>query len=57
MGIEVESENYMSDYKKVEGMMIPHTMTIFQDGEEAIIMTFTEISINSGLEDSLFKME
>ncbi len=57
MGIEVESENYMSDYKKVEGMMIPHTMTVFQDGEEAVIMTFTEISINSGLEDSFFKME
>lgn len=57
MGVEVESDTYLSDYKKVEGMMYPHAMTVFQDGEESVTMTFTEISINSGLEDSLFKME
>jgi len=56
MGVEVEGETYFSDYKKVEGMMIPYSLTIFQDGEEFMKMTVTEATFNSGLEDDLFKM-
>ncbi|MFQ5722590.1 MAG: outer membrane lipoprotein carrier protein LolA [Candidatus Aminicenantales bacterium] len=56
MGVEVEGETYFSDYKKVEGMMVPHTLTIYQDGEEFMKMSITEITFNSGLEDDLFKM-
>ena len=56
MGVEVESESFLSDYKKVEGVMVPHTITIYQDGEEYMVFTITEISFNSGLEDSFFKM-
>lgn len=56
MGVEVEGETILSDYEKVEGMMMPHTITIYQDGEEFMTITLTEVSINTGLEDSLFKM-
>jgi len=56
MGVEVEAETFLSDYKKLEGMMVPHSLTILYDGEEFIKMTITEVSFNSGLEDSLFKM-
>lgn len=56
MGIEVETESFMSDYKKVEGMMIPHSIITFQEGEEFMQITVTEVSFNTGLEDSLFKM-
>jgi len=56
MGIEVETETFMSDYKKIEGMMFPQSITVFQDGEEYMIMSVTEVNFNSGLEDSLFKM-
>lgn len=56
MGVEVENETFPSDYKKVEGVMVPHTITIYQDGEEYMTITLTEISFNSGLEDSFFKM-
>jgi outer membrane lipoprotein-sorting protein len=56
MGVEVEQESLLSDYKEVEGLMIPHAITTYQDGEKFMIITLTEVSFNSGLEDSLFKM-
>jgi len=56
MGVEVENETFPSDYKKVEGIMVPHTITIYQDGEEYMKITLTDIRFNSGLEDSFFKM-
>jgi len=56
MGVEVEQEIFESDFKKVEGMTIAYTIIIFQDGEEFMKLTLTDITFNSGLEDSLFKM-
>jgi len=56
MSVEVEQESILSDYKEVEGMMIPHTITTYQDGEEFMTITLTEVSFNTGLEDSFFKM-
>lgn len=56
MSIEVEQESILSDYKEVEGMMIPHTITTYQDGEEFMTITLTGMSFNTGLEDSFFKM-
>lgn len=56
MGGEVEEETIISDYKKVNGIMVAHSITVFQDGEEFIKMTYTEVKFNTGLEDSLFKM-
>jgi len=57
MGVEVETESFTSDYKKVNGMMVAYTMTTYQDGEEFMTMTLTEIKFNAGLEDAFFKME
>lgn len=57
MGVEVENENFSTDYKKVDGMMIAHTMTTYQDGEEYITLTITETKFNTGIEDSLFVMQ
>lgn len=57
MGVEVELEEFYSDYKKVSGVILPHSMTIFQEGEEFGEITITEISFNTGLEDSFFEME
>jgi len=56
MGVEVEQETFESDFKKVNGMTIPYSIIIFQDGEEFMKLTLTDVSFNSGLEDSLFKM-
>lgn len=57
MGAQVETESFFSDYKKVDGVMVWHTMRIVQEGEEAMVMNFTEITFNTGLEDSLFEKE
>lgn len=57
MGVEVEAESFPTDYKKVDGMMIPHSLRVMQDGEEFMTMTFTEVTVNTGIEDSFFKME
>lgn len=56
MGVEVEAESIMSDYRKVEGIMTAHSLITYQDGEEFMNMTMTEVKFNTGLEDSLFKM-
>lgn len=54
---EVEVEQYTSDYKKIEGRMIPHTIVAYQDGAEYTNITITEVKYNTGLEDSLFQRD
>jgi len=56
VGVEVEAETYVSDYKKVEGILIAHSMITYQDGEEYMRMTIDEVVFNSDLEDVLFSM-
>ncbi len=56
MGYEVESEQFTYDYKKVEGMVIAHSLASFIEGEEFMQITFTSVKFNTGLEDSFFKM-
>jgi len=55
-GVEVMSESILGDYKKVGDVIVAHSMTTFQDGQEYVRMTMTKVSFNSGLEDSFFKM-
>lgn len=57
LGFEVETETIMSDYREVEGTMVPFSITITQEGEEYMSMTISEVEYNTGLEDSLFDME
>ncbi len=56
MGVEVEQETFESDFRKVNGMTIGHSIIIFQDGEEYMKLTLTEVTVNSDLLDSLFQM-
>lgn len=56
MGAEVEAEQILSDFKKVDGMLMAHSIKTIMDGEEFMIITLAEVSFNTGLEDSLFKM-
>lgn len=56
-GGEVEEETIMTDYREIEGMMVPFSLVIYQDGEEFVSMTISEVKINTGLEDSLFQMD
>jgi outer membrane lipoprotein-sorting protein len=55
-GVEVRSETYYTEYKKVEGVPTPHEVSILQDGREFTRIKIVQVKFNSGLEDSLFKM-
>jgi outer membrane lipoprotein-sorting protein len=55
-GVEVMAESIMGDYKKVGDIVVAHSMTTFQDGQEFMRMTMTKVTFNSNLEDSFFKM-
>ena len=54
---EVEFEQVAADYKKVNGLMVAHTVTTYVNGTESRVITLTDIQYNTGLEDSLFMME
>lgn len=56
-GTEVVVETVMSDYKNVEGLMIPHSLTIFQGGAEFGRITVGKVTFNTGLEDAFFQMQ
>jgi len=56
-GVEGEVESISTDYKKIDGMMVAHTMTNYTDGEEFMIITLDEVKFNTGLDEALFKKE
>jgi len=56
-GTEIIVETVMSDYKNVEGLMIPQTMTIYQGGAEFARISVGKVAFNTGLQDAFFKMQ
>ncbi len=55
MGIEVEQDAILGNYKKVDGLNFAHSVTIYQDGELFGSIVVDEVKFNTGLEDSFFK--
>jgi outer membrane lipoprotein-sorting protein len=53
--MEVEEETRTSDYRKIGGVMIAHSVTVYQDGQKYMTSTVTDVKFNTGLADSLFK--
>ena len=56
-GIEIQVEQVMSDFKTVAGMTMAHSIITYYNGEVFTKITVDKIMYNSGLKDSLFKME
>ena len=56
-GVEVDSETFLSDYRKVGNVMIAHSIRNVQDGIEAMRLTVTKVAANSSLDDALFSMK
>ncbi|MCR4408967.1 MAG: hypothetical protein QHH43_01405 [Candidatus Saccharicenans sp.] len=56
-GGEVEAEQVLADYRKVDGTMAAFSITVFHGGVEYIRMTVNEIVYNTGLDDSLFVLK
>ena len=51
------SETDLSDYKTVEGVMVPHTIKISQNGALQAEMRITKVEFNIPLDDALFKIK
>ncbi len=57
MGVEVDSETLLSDYRPEGGVMTAHSLTVFQGGQEFARMNLAKFVFNSGLQDGLFQMK
>lgn len=57
MGTEVTTEQISSDYRETGGMIMAFSVVSYQDGEEYTSIKLSEVTFNTGLEDSLFIME
>jgi hypothetical protein len=56
-GAPVMAQMNLGDYKDIdEGITWPHTLEVLQDGESLITLSVTSVLINSGVDDSIFKM-
>lgn len=56
-GIEIQVEQIMSDFKTVGGMTMAHSIITYYNGEVFTKIALDKVRFNSGLENSLFKME
>lgn len=56
-GAEVETESYLTDYKKVGGLMVAHTIRNLQNGAEAQRISIASVTYNTNLDDALFTMK
>ena len=57
MGNEVEMEQFQSDYRKENGLLMAHDIIAYSEGEEIQKIIIEEVKFNTGLDDSLFKKE
>ena len=57
MGNEVEMEQFQSDYRKENGLLMAHDIIAYAEGEEIQKIIIEEVKFNTGLDDSLFKKE
>jgi len=57
MSGEAEIEQIDSDYKKVGEMTIAHSTITYANGQEYMKIVISNVSFNTGLSESLFKMK
>ncbi len=56
-GTEIEGESYLSDYKEVDGLLVPFTMSQGMKGSDRRqTMTFDKVEVNVPIEDASFVM-
>jgi hypothetical protein len=56
-GMEHDVESIQTDYKEVHGLMMAHATKQIVDGMDYISIVVNEVTVNTGLDDSLFVME
>jgi hypothetical protein len=53
-GTPMEATLRLSDYKKVDGIMVPHKIEMVEPAQAAFVMTFTSVKHNEPVDDSKF---
>jgi outer membrane lipoprotein-sorting protein len=56
-GAIIETESFASDYRKVNGLMIAHSIRALASGTESQRITISTVTFNSNLDDALFIMK
>ena len=56
-GSEIQVEQVMSDYRKIDGMTMAYSVTTYYNRAVFNEIRFKEIKFNTGLEDSLFQLK
>jgi hypothetical protein len=56
-GGEIEYESFLSDYRKVGGLMISHSTRTLSNGAEVQRLSISGVTFNSNLDDALFLMK
>jgi outer membrane lipoprotein-sorting protein len=56
-GAIIETESFSTDYRKVNGLMIAHSVRALAGGTENMRITFSTVAFNSNLDDALFVMK
>lgn len=56
-GSEIQVEQVMSDFRKVDGMTMAYSVTTIYNGSVFNEIRFKEVKFNTGLEDSLFQLK
>jgi hypothetical protein len=54
---EVDEESFMSDYKKVNGVMVAHKLVVHQDGTKFMTCTMSDVEVLESLPNDTFKTD
>jgi outer membrane lipoprotein-sorting protein len=55
-GQKMNIEQELSDYREVDGLMVPHSVKSLMNGTPVVTMTVEKIEFNAPIDDSVFKM-
>ncbi len=53
-GAKAKVETFMSDFREVDGMMVPFAMKVVMDGQVFQVITFKEVKTNVEVDDLIF---
>jgi outer membrane lipoprotein-sorting protein len=51
---KINGETFYSDYRKIEGLMVPHKIVVKSDGKTILEIDFSEVTLATKLDDNLF---
>jgi outer membrane lipoprotein-sorting protein len=55
-GMDINAETFMSDYKSVDGMMLPFSLQIMGQGPQAQTLSIENVEFNIDIDDKVFVM-